>query len=64
MASILTLISFFGGIQMIFLGLLGEYFGKTVLEAKRRPPYILAEHRVLSPSTDAARATPSNEASS
>lgn len=49
MASILTLIAFFGGVQMIFLGLLGEYIGKTVLEAKRRPPYILAEHRVLPP---------------
>ncbi|MEM5471344.1 glycosyltransferase family 2 protein [Hoeflea sp. AS60] len=42
-ASVLTLIAFFGGVQMIFLGLLGEYIGKSVLEAKKRPPYILAE---------------------
>jgi glycosyltransferase involved in cell wall biosynthesis len=42
-ASILALIAFFGGVQMIFLGLLGEYVGKSVLEAKKRPPYILAE---------------------
>ena len=28
---------------MIFLGLLGEFIGKSVLEAKKRPPYILAE---------------------
>ncbi|PSJ54258.1 glycosyltransferase family 2 protein [Pseudaminobacter soli (ex Li et al. 2025)] len=42
-ASVLALISFFGGMQMIFLGLLGEYVGKAVLEAKKRPPYILAE---------------------
>jgi hypothetical protein len=42
-ASALALISFFGGTQMIFLGLLGEYVGKAVLEAKKRPPYILAE---------------------
>ena len=37
------LIAFFGGMQMIFLGLLGEYIGKSVQEAKKRPPYILAE---------------------
>ena len=42
-ASVLALIAFFGGVQMIFLGLLGEYVGKSVLEAKKRPPYILAE---------------------
>ena len=42
-ASVLTLIAFFGGVQMIFLGLLGEYIGKSVLEAKKRPPYIVAE---------------------
>lgn len=42
-ASVLTLIAFFGGVQLIFLGLLGEYIGKSVLEAKKRPPYILAE---------------------
>ncbi len=29
LASILALISFFGGVQMIFIGLLGEYIGKT-----------------------------------
>ncbi len=42
-SSVLALVSFFGGIQMIFLGLLGEYIGKTVLEAKRRPAYLLAQ---------------------
>ncbi len=41
--SVLALTAFFGGVQMIFLGLLGEYVGKSVLEAKKRPPYILAE---------------------
>ena len=45
-ASILVLISFFGGVQMIFLGLLGEYVGKAMLETKRRPNYIVAENIV------------------
>ncbi len=42
-ASILALIAFFGGAQLMFLGLLGEYVGKSVLEAKKRPIYILAD---------------------
>jgi hypothetical protein len=28
---------------MMFLGLLGEYVGKSVLEAKKRPIYILSD---------------------
>lgn len=41
-SSILALIAFFGGVQMVFLAMLGEYVGKAVLEAKRRPPFIVA----------------------
>jgi len=41
--SVLALIAFFGGVQMMFLGLLGEYVGKSVLEAKKRPIYILSD---------------------
>lgn len=41
--SVLALTTFFGGVQMLFLGILGEYVGKSVLEAKKRPPYIVAE---------------------
>lgn len=51
LTSTLTLIAFFGGLQMIYLGLVGEYIGKAVLEAKRRPGYILAENRILQPQT-------------
>ncbi|MDO6964387.1 glycosyltransferase family 2 protein [Rhizobium alvei] len=43
LASILTLISFFGGLQMVFLGLIGEYVGKIVSEVKRRPSYVIAD---------------------
>lgn len=53
--SVLALTAFFGGVQMIFLGLLGEYIGKTVIEAKRRPCYILAENREVKPHVAAAR---------
>lgn len=36
-----TAMFFLGGIQLLFLGILGEYIGKTFLESKRRPQYII-----------------------
>ncbi|WP_424245047.1 glycosyltransferase involved in cell wall biosynthesis [Elusimicrobium posterum] len=42
-ASLLVFILFFGSIQMISLGILGEYMGRIFKEVKRRPPYIISE---------------------
>lgn len=40
-ASLLTTILFIGGVQIIILGVLGEYIGRTYMEAKHRPLYVI-----------------------
>lgn len=40
-ASLLTAVLFLGGIQMMGIGVLGEYIGRIYLESKRRPTYII-----------------------
>lgn len=40
-ASTICLISVIGGLQLLALGIIGEYVGKTYLETKRRPRYII-----------------------
>ncbi len=42
-ASLLVGIMTFGGIQLLMLGILGEYLGKVLLEVKGRPSYIVRE---------------------
>lgn len=42
-ASVTCIVCFIGGIQMLFLGVIGEYIGKIYLETKHRPRYIISE---------------------
>lgn len=44
--SLIVIISALGGIQLLCLGILGKYLGKTFLESKRRPIYIMKETNI------------------
>ena len=41
--SMICIILFLGGVQLLTVGIIGQYLAKTYLEAKKRPIYILAE---------------------
>ena len=42
-ATIVCLILMFGSLQMIFIGIIGEYLGRVYIETKKRPIYIIKE---------------------
>ena len=41
--SLMAMMTFMGGVQLITIGLLGEYVGKTYLESKQRPVYLVRD---------------------
>ena len=58
-ASTLIVVASLGGIQLISLGIIGEYIGKIFLETKHRPRYIVSER---TEEMDGAVETPSRDA--
>ena len=42
-ASLVTILLFIGGIQLLALGIIGKYLAKIFLETKKRPVYIIKE---------------------
>ena len=61
--ALIIVITFFSGVQLLFLGVIGEYLGRVYDETKRRPQYIVKAHHqgkrrwILSTSRDTRRST-------
>lgn len=43
--SLMSIILFIGGLQFLFLGVIGEYLGRIFLETKNRPLYFINEYK-------------------
>ncbi len=56
-ASLLATVLFLGGIQLIGIGVIGEYMGRTYIESKRRPSYVVRD-RLGGDAREAARPVP------
>lgn len=53
-ASLLTTVLFLGGIQLLSIGVLGEYLGRLFIEAKGRPLYVVESTFPPTTTTDAS----------
>lgn len=43
--TLMVTVLFIGGVQLFFIGVLGEYIGRVFGETKARPLYLIAEHK-------------------
>lgn len=47
-ASVIVTIAFFGGLNLMILGIVGLYLGKTFMQGKNRPLYIISQSNIES----------------
>jgi polyisoprenyl-phosphate glycosyltransferase len=51
-ASLIVTVMFLGGVQLMVLGIIGEYLGRLFYEAKQRPIYLIQEQSRPMPAAD------------
>jgi len=51
-ASVLASVVFFGGMQLMVLGIIGMYLGKLFMQAKNRPNYIVRSTNLVKINND------------
>jgi dolichol-phosphate mannosyltransferase len=54
-ASVLASVVFFGGVQLMVLGIIGLYLGKMFMQAKNRPNYIVRSTNLVKVNNDTAK---------
>jgi glycosyltransferase involved in cell wall biosynthesis len=54
-ASVIVGVMVLGGVQLVMLGIMGEYIGKILSELKARPVYFVAEHSMKTAQSEEAR---------
>lgn len=60
-SSMMSILCFIGGIQLLSLGVIGEYIGKIYMEAKHRPRFIVSERVGFTPDDTGAPEGPSSK---
>jgi glycosyltransferase involved in cell wall biosynthesis len=56
--SLMVVVLFIGGVQLMALGMIGEYLGRLYMEAKQRPLYLIEEWRGNGPARAAKTPAP------
>jgi polyisoprenyl-phosphate glycosyltransferase len=56
--SIIIGIMVIGGVQLLMIGVMGEYIGKVLAETKQRPIYFVAEHAIKQAHQESRETTP------
>ncbi len=57
-ASLMVVVLFMGGLNLLTLGIIGEYLGRTYMEVKGRPLYLVSERHGFEPEAPASTAQP------